>query len=81
MKQHLVMEHANMLLDEGDAQLLGRIDNSVVVLRAGRGGNVFDPRARRSEHIVDERELEFVSSELTVGGRRLTNASEDRATV
>lgn len=53
----LVVEQTNILLDKGDTQTLGRLDNSAVVLAAAGGGNVLDAGAGRAEDVVDEGEL------------------------
>jgi hypothetical protein len=37
-----VVEETDTLLDEGDAQLLGSLEDGGVVLAASRGGDVLD---------------------------------------
>lgn len=53
----LVVEQANVLLDEANTQLLGRFENRLVVLAARRRGNVLDTAPAGAENVVDEWEL------------------------
>jgi len=53
-----VVEQADTLLDEGDTQLLGGLEDGSVVLAARGGGNVLDTGAGGTENVVDEGELE-----------------------
>lgn len=52
----LVMEKTNVLLDKGDVELLGSGKDGLVVLAAGRGGNVLDTGAGSAEDVVDKGE-------------------------
>ncbi len=54
----LVVEETNILLDKGDTQSLGRLENGTVVLAAAGGGNVLDTGAGGAEDVVDEGELD-----------------------
>jgi hypothetical protein len=51
------MEEADVLFDEGDAELLSRLDNGNVILAAQRGGNVLDSGTGSAVDVVSEREL------------------------
>lgn len=53
-----MVEQTDTLLDEGDTQLLGGLEDGGVVLAAGGGGNVLDTGAGGAEDVVDEGELE-----------------------
>jgi hypothetical protein len=53
-----VVEKADILLNKGDAQLLGRFEDGPVVLAASRSCDVLDTRASRAEDVVDEWKLE-----------------------
>jgi hypothetical protein len=53
-----VVEQTDTLLDKGDTQLLGGLENGRVVLATGGGGNVLDTGTGSAEHVVDEGELE-----------------------
>lgn len=52
-----MVEETNVLLDKGDAQALGGLDNGAVVLAAAGGGNVLDAGAGGAEDVVDKGEL------------------------
>lgn len=52
-----MVEQTNTLLDEGDTQLLGSLEDGGVILAAGGGGNVLDAGAGSAEDVVDEGEL------------------------
>ena len=53
----LVVEQTGVLLDEGDAELLGGLENGTVVLATAGGGNVLDAGASGAVDVVDEGEL------------------------
>ena len=53
----LVVEETDALLHEGDAQLLGRLEDGRVVLAAAGSGDVLDAGAGGAEDVVDEGEL------------------------
>jgi hypothetical protein len=53
----LVVEETDVLLDKGDAQLLGRLEDGHVVLATPRGGDVLDAGAGGTVDVVDEGEL------------------------
>lgn len=59
-----MVEQTDTLLDEGDAQLLGGLEDRGVVLAAGGGGNVLDTGAGSAEDVVDEGELQDTVSIL-----------------
>lgn len=59
---HLVVEQTNVLLDESDAEFLGRAEDGLVVLAAGGSGDVLDARAGGAEDVVDEWELSNTTS-------------------
>lgn len=61
---YLVMEETSTLLNEGDTQILRRIEDSTVILRASRGSDVLDTASGRSVHVVDEGELRRVRMQL-----------------
>lgn len=52
-----MVEQTSVLLDEGDAKLLGGLEDRTVVLAATGGGNVLDAGARGAIDIVNEGEL------------------------
>ena len=52
-----MVEQTDALLDKGDAQLLGGLEDGSVVLATGGSGNVLDARAGGAEDIVNEGEL------------------------
>lgn len=52
-----MVEQTDVLLHEGDAQLLGSVEDGAIVLAATRGGDILGTRARCAENIVDEGEL------------------------
>ncbi len=55
----LVVEEADVLLNKGDAQLLGRVEDGHVVLAASWGGDVLDARFGGTIDVVGEGELLF----------------------
>lgn len=52
-----MVEQTSVLLDKGNAQVLGRLEDGAVVLAAAGGGDVVDAGAGCSEDVVDEGEL------------------------
>lgn len=54
-----MVEQTDALLNKGDTQLLGGLEDGSVVLAAGGGGNVLDAGAGSAEDVVDEGELEL----------------------
>ena len=56
----LVVEQARVLLDDGDAELLGCAEDRAVVLAARRGGNVLDAGAGGTEDVVDKGDLDML---------------------
>jgi hypothetical protein len=60
-----VVEQTDTLLDEGDTQLLGGLEDGGVVLAAGGGGNVLDTGAGGAEDVVDEGELEVTGQYIS----------------
>lgn len=61
-----MVEETNVLLYEGDAELLGCLEDGAVVLAAARSGNVLGSRTGNTEDVVDEGELwmELIRSEI-----------------
>ena len=51
------MEQPHALLDEHDAELLGGVEDSLVVLAAGGSGDVGGARALSTEDVVCKGEL------------------------
>lgn len=56
-----MVEEPNVLLDKGNAQLLGRVEDGLVVLATCGGSDVLDSGAVGAEDVVDEGELGMVS--------------------
>lgn len=52
-----MVEQTSVLLDKGNSQLLGRLEDGAVVLATAGGGDVVDAGAGCSEDVVDEGEL------------------------
>lgn len=52
-----MVEEADILLNESDAQLLGRLKDRLVVLATSGGGNVLGARLGSAVDVVGEREL------------------------
>lgn len=55
-----MVEQTDTLLDEGDTQLLGGLEDGGVVLATGGGGNVLNTGAGGAEDVVDKGELEVM---------------------
>jgi hypothetical protein len=55
--QHLVVEQASTLLDEGDTKLLGGFKHSRIILATSWRSNVLGSRSGSTVNIINEREL------------------------
>jgi hypothetical protein len=53
----LMVEKTDALLDKGDAELLGCLEDSLVVLGTGWSSDVLHTATAGSENVVDEWEL------------------------
>lgn len=58
----LVVEETNVLLDEGDAELLRCLEDGLVILATARSSNVLGSRLGSTVHIVGEWELDSLSA-------------------
>lgn len=87
-----MVEQSSTLLDESDAEFLGRLEDGAVVLTTTGSRNVFDTRAGGAEDIVNEWELLYFTFSLVLitfcvlwlgrgaNDLKLTNASDETAT-
>lgn len=56
-----MMKQPNVLLNKGDAELLCRFEDHLVILTASRGCDILDPRSPSPQHVVNEWELGSVN--------------------